>query len=90
MERPAVLVALSLGVGISWLPVLVQFARAWMRTGHMTNLAIVALVLFALYVPTYLVITLPPSWPIAAVTAVDGLACALFLVAVWLARVRPR
>lgn len=43
------------------------------------NLAMTGLVMFAMYVPTYLALTLPPSWPIAAITTIDALLCALCL-----------
>lgn len=43
------------------------------------NLAMTGLVMFAIYVPTYLALTLPPSWPIAAIATIDALLCALCL-----------
>jgi hypothetical protein len=89
MERPVVLLAVSAGIALAWIPLFVRHARAWLHRGQLANLCLTALTLFALYVPTYLAVSLPPSWPLAAVTVVDGLVCGFFLLATWLTVWRP-
>lgn len=86
MIDPGVLLIVSAATGVAWLPVLLRFTRSWVSRGHPVSLAVAALILCATYIPTYLVITLPASWPVAAVVTLDAMTCGLFHSAIWCAR----
>lgn len=84
MLYPAVPIAASV-VALAWLPVLLRFIRSWRTRGNPISLAICVLVLMALYVPPYLVTTLPQSWPVATVVAIDVITCLTFYVTIYYA-----
>lgn len=77
MLYPAVPIV-ALVVALAWLPVLLRFVRSWRARGNPISLAICVLILMAIYVPSYLTSTLPPSWPVATVVAIDSIVCATF------------
>ena len=72
----------ALVVALAWLPVLLRFYRSWRTRGNPISLAICVLVLAALYGPVYLTATLPVSWPVATVGAINFIACATFYVTI--------
>lgn len=84
MLHPAVPIV-ALVVALAWLPVLLRFIRSWRARGNPISLAICVLVLMALYVPPYLASTLPRSWPVATVVAIDFIACSTFYVTIYYA-----
>jgi len=82
--HPAVPIV-ALVVALAWLPVLLRFFRSWQARGNPISLAICVLVLMALYVPPYLASTLPRSWPVATVVAIDVITCMTFYVTIYYA-----
>lgn len=76
---------MALVVALAWLPVLLRFVRSWRARGNPISLAICVLVLMALYVPPYLANTLPQSWPVATVVAIDVITCATFYATIYYA-----
>lgn len=69
-------------IALAWLPILARFFQSWRARGNPISLAICILIGLAAYVPCYLAIVIPPSWPIATVTAIDGITCATFYAAI--------
>lgn len=75
----------ALVVAFAWLPVLLRFYRSWRARGNPISLAICVLVLAALYGPVYLTATLPVSWPVATVGAINTIALLTFYVTIYYA-----
>ena len=70
-------------VALGWLPVFIKFFRSWQARTNPVSLAICILVALAIYLPTYAVLTLPPSWPLATFLTLDSFSCIAFYVAFW-------
>jgi hypothetical protein len=68
----------TLVVALAWIPVLLRFFRSWRARGNPISLAICVMITRAIYVPVYLTTTLPLSWPIATMVAIDVITCATF------------
>jgi len=75
----------ALVAALAWLPVLLRFVRSWRARGNPISLAICVLVLMALYVPPYLTTTLPQSWPVVTVVAIDSIVCVTFYATIYYA-----
>jgi hypothetical protein len=88
-----VLETIALGLLLAWIPVFLHFVRNWKRRWNPESLAIVTLVLFAVYVatvPAWLRMGIATSAVLWGVLILDAVVCGHFYLAFHWAKKRFR